>query len=210
MKVAVAYVFPVVDVRTYFPLALRFAGTYQQFAAGHPHELWIICNGREPTRMELAPFDQIPHQTLLHDNRGWDIGGFLRLCGKTDADLLVCFGSHVHFHRPNWLSVMVSAFLSYGPGLYGCTTYYSDHDHIRTTMFWLPPELLRSYPHEVGSSRPSRYAFEHGRNSLTRHAQTHGFPAMLVTWKGCFTPDQWHDNAPGAHEVLCRDQHIHA
>lgn len=210
MRVCVAYIYPMVNLRTYFPLALRFSETYQEFPPGFDHELHVICNGRTPTDNEIRMFNGIPAKIGFHDNSGWDIGAFQSFAESNQCDLMVCLGAHAHFYRPNWLKAMVDAFVNWGPGLYGCACYSSPRDHVRTTLFWCPPEIIRSYPYTVGSSRSSRYEFEHGKNSITRHVQKHGLPCMMVTWKGCFPFERWHDNAPDRNEVLVRDQHLHA
>ena len=36
-----------------------------------------------------------------------------------------------------------------------------------------------------------------------------GLPCVMVTWKGIYPFDQWHDHAPGPDDVLVRDQHCH-
>ena len=208
MKVAVAYVWPMVQVRKYFPAAKLFSDTYRQFPAGYPHELHVLCNAREPSKNESLIFDGLGAAVHVYDNTGWDIGAFQRFGDVTDTDLLVCFGAHVNFHRAGWLNVIVDAYLDNGPGLYGCAGYLTPNWHVRTTAFWMPPELLRSYPAYIGSGRQSRYAFEHGAISFTRHVLGLGFPCRVVTWNGCFPFDSTHDYAPDRNSILVRDQHI--
>jgi hypothetical protein len=210
LKVSIAYVYPLNNVRKYFPAAMKFAETYQQFPAGYEHELFILCNGRDPSTNEMRIFDHVPAQIITYDNVGWDIGAFQKFADITDADLLVCFGAHIHFHRPGWLQVIAEAYLNYGPGLYGCAAYHTPNWHVRTTAFWFPPQLLRSYPDYVGSARASRYEFEHGNTSFTRHVLKLGFPCTVVTWNGCFPFDEINDHAPDFRGILVRDQHIHA
>lgn len=122
---------------------------------------------------------------------------------------MVCLGAHSHFHRAGWLHQMAEAFIQNGPGLYGSAAYLTPNWHVRTTCFWCPPELLRSYPAYAGSSRGSRYEFEHGNTSFTRHVLGLGFPCFMVTWEGCWPFDQWQDHGPDLNQILVRDQHIH-
>jgi hypothetical protein len=209
MKVAVAYCYPLLQVRKYFPAAKLFAETFQKFPPEHEHELYVLCNGREPSSNEKAVFNSLPAIFMQYDNSGWDIGAFQRCADIVVCDLRVCLGAHVHFYRSGWLSKMVDSLLDNGPGLFGCAAYLNPDWHVRTTSFWCPPELVRSYPSYVGSSRASRYEFEHGPTSFTRHVLKLGFPCTVVTWKGCFPFDQWHEHAPDRNSILVRDQHIH-
>lgn len=206
MNVAVAYVYPLVRSQTYFPLAQRFANTWRQFPG---HSLHIIGNGGQPTPIDLRPFSGIDYTVHAYDNTGWDIGAFQWAAEHLPCDLLVCLGAPVHFHRPGWLAAMVDAFISEGPALYGCWAFLAPDWHVRTTAFWLPPQLLQSYPYQVVSSRPSRYDFEHGPHSLTRHVLDLGFECWMVSQTGYYPFAQWRDRAPGARDSLLLDQHIH-
>ena len=104
---------------------------------------------------------------------------------------------------------MVAAFLDHGPALYGCWAYLSPNWHVRTTCFWCPPELLRSYPFTIGSTTAMRYDFEHGPHSFTRHVLDAGFPCLMVTSDGCFPFGEWENHAPDVNHSLVLDQHIH-
>lgn len=211
MRIAVVYVYPMVNMRTYFPLARRFAETYLSYPAGADHELHVICNGSEPSDYERQAFAGVPLARLhVRSNFGWDIGAFQWAAENLPCDLLVCLGANVHFHRAGWLARMENAYLENGPALYGCWAYLSPNWHVRTTCFWLPPQLLQSYPELIGTGRRDRYRFEHGNSSLTRHALKYGFPAIMVSWDGCFPFEDWGEHAPGPHESLVHDQFTHA
>lgn len=206
MNVAVCYCFPMVDQRRYFPLARRFADTWRKFPGESLH---VICNGATPGEREKAIFQGIPCTFTPHSNLGWDVGAFQLAAETIPCDLLICLGAPVHFHKDRWSQLMLDAYINYGPALYGCWAYLAPDWHVRTTVFWFPPILLQSYPYQVGSSRPSRYEFEHGHNSFTRHVISLGFPTIMVTRRGCFPFDQWRDHAPGVEDSLCLDQHTH-
>lgn len=210
MNVAIAYVYPFVEMPKYTPLARRFAATWKRHPPGsEPFTLHVIANGGGPTSDQTDTFKDIPCQWLQHDNRGWDIGAFQKAAEKIRCDLLVCLGAPVHFHRSGWLDRMVDAYLNNGIGLYGCAAYLAPDWHVRTTAFWFPPELLQSYPHSISSSRTSRYQFEHGNISFTRHALAFGLPCIMVTWAGIYQFDQWQAHAPDKDQILVHDQHIH-
>ena len=210
MRVAIAYCFPQVRHSTYYPLAKRFADTWRAFPPGNePHTLYVIGNGSEvpPQSRGIFPAGS-GCQFLAHDNIGWDIGSFQMAAEFIPCDLLVCLGAPVHFHRAGWLDRMVEAFLENGPALYGCTAYGGAGLHVRTTSFWFPPQLLQSYPMAIGSARSSRYDFEHGPHSFTRHVLNAGLDCLMVTWRGTFNYDDG-NNMPDADTILVRDQHIH-
>lgn len=211
MRVAVVYVFPQVQTRKYYPLAARFAETWQRFPPGsEEHVLYVIGNGGEVPPLHRAPFVVIPGCEFRdYDNVGWDIGAFQWAAAKLPCDLLVCLGAPVHFHRAGWLDRMVDAWLNHGPALYGCWAYLSPNWHVRTTAFWLPPELLNSYPYAIGNLRASRYDFEHGPHSLTRHVLSAGMECLMVTTDGCYHFGDWADHAPGVDQSLVLDQHVH-
>ena len=206
MNVAVVYVFPLVNSRIYFPLAQRFTDTWRKFPGSNLH---VICNGSRPVPVELRPFDGLGAQFHVHDNSGWDVGAFQLAAETIPCDLLICLGAPVHFHQPEWMGRMVEAYIQNGPALYGCWAYLAPNWHVRTTVFWCPPQLLQSYPYVIGSARASRYGFEHGDNSFTRHVLKAGFDCFMVTRTGCYPFDQWDNHAPGVEDSLCLDQHIH-
>ena len=212
MNIAVVYVYPQVSLRTYFPLAGRFATTWKQFPPGaEPHTLYVIGNGSEVPAAYREPFTGIPCVWGSHDNSGWDVGLFQWAAEHIPCDLLVCLGAPVHFYRTGWLDRIVDVYLNSGPGLYGCWGVpYRASDHIRTTAFWVTPELMYAYPFMAGSLRESRYAFEHGPNSITRWAEQQGFPPLMVTFDAVYARDQWANADGGAGKCLMFDQFTHA
>lgn len=206
---AIVYCFPQVKHAIYFPLAKRFADTWLRFPPGQePHTLYVGGNGG-PVPPQSRSLFRPGTQFLHHDNTGLDIGLFQLAAETIPCDLLVCLGAPVHFHRSGWLERMVGAYLENGPALYGCWSYLSPDWHVRTTVFWFPPQLLQTYPLAIGNTRSSRYDFEHGPHSFTRHVLKHGLDCIMVTQKGCFPFSQWQNHAPGVEDSLVLDQHVH-
>lgn len=208
MKVAVIYCYPMVNARVYYPLAKRFVETWQRFPPGAEHQLYVGCNGSPIGKLEAQMFSPLQPEFVVRDNSGWDIGLYQYAAEHIASDLMVCLGAPVHFYRAGWLERMVDAYIENGPGLYGCSAYLAPL-HVRTTAFWCPPQILQSYPLIIGSARASRYDFEHGRQSITRHVANSGLPCLMVTWTGTYPQPEWNGNAPGHNEILVRDQHIH-
>lgn len=210
MKIAVVYIYTMIDTRKYFPLAMRFANTWREHPPGCEYELYVVGNGMTIPDIYRTPFLEIPNcKFYSHDNTGWDIGAYQLAAEAIPCDLLVCLGSPVHFHRAGWLDRMAQAYIDNGPGLYGCWAYLSPNWHVRTTVFWLPPDVLNSYPVKVGSTRRDRYEFEHGSGSLTRHVLSAGMGCYMVTWKGVFPFSEWGEHGPTWEESLVLDQHTY-
>lgn len=209
MKVAVAYTFPMVNSATYYRLAYRFASTWREHPPGRvSHELHIICNGGYPQDTDKRAFNGIPCVFHGRSNTGWDIGGFQYAADIIPCDLLVCFGAPVHFYKPGWLDRMVDVYVEEGPHLYGCWGYLYPNWHIRTTVFWLHPDLLNSYPFVIGTSRVMRYDFEHGNNSITRHVLKNDLRAVVCSWNQTWD-HPWSGARFGIGDCLCLDQHTH-
>lgn len=206
MKTVLCYVFPNLNPVLYEPMARRFVRSYQEFPPGETeHDLVVVSNGSPITRPQRRIFEPLPAQFRDHNNYGKDIGAFMSVAIESPADLLVCFGSHINFHRAGWLDRMLNAYLDLGPGLYGCWGFHEPAPHIRTTSFWLPPELLSAYPWPVDN--PHRYNFEHGpTQSILRWTQQNGLPVVMVGWSRSYIfPEFTHLSEA---ESLMWDQHI--
>ena len=206
MNIVVVYVYPQLKLRLYYPLAKRFAESWQRFPPHTDHQLYVVLNGGDASLIDRAPFNDISCQMVVHSNLGWDVGAYQMIAQSVECDLLICLGAPAHFHKPNWMEKMVEAYLINGPGLYGCWAYLTPNWHVRTTIFWVHPQLLNSYPFTVTNSRASRYEFEHGNKSFTRHVMKSGFGCYMVTQTACFPFDQWRNNVPGPQESLVLDQ----
>lgn len=193
MKTAIVYVHPAMSLSVYRPLARRFVDTYMANPPGESgHQLYVIVNGEKVRPDHRKLFEPLPCELIAGSNVGKDIGAFIWAAANIPCDLLVCFGSHTHFQREGWLDRIVNVFLQEGPALYGpWGVPFLGGDHIRTTCFWCPPELLNSYPYGIGTDM-QRYAFERGESSLTQHVLKSGFPAIMVTWDGYYGHQEWH------------------
>lgn len=204
MRIAIVYVLPSVLLDTYVPLGLRFAKSYMDNPPGkYPHELHVVINGPEPSPKLLGIFNPLPVKFHQHNNFAKDLGAYMLAAAKVKSDLMLCLGSHTHFPRGGWLDRIMDVYMKLGPGLYGCWGFQSPSPHIRTTAFWLPPELLESYPH---LNNDTRYEFEHGKEkSILRWALDNGLPVAMVGWTRVGVYPKFHDSPSG--ENLMLDQH---
>lgn len=204
MKVAIAYVFPTVNPAVYEAAAARFRESYMVHPPGEAaHQLAVVVNGPPMNRRQRDLFNPLAVDFIPHSNIGRDIGAFQLCADVLDCDLLVCLGSNIHFRKAGWLDHILRSFYYHGPAMYGCWAFHEPIDHIRTTAFWMPRELLRSYPYAVGD--PQRYEFEHGHNSILNHVRSLGYDDYMVTWDGTFGPKEWH-HVPNE-KCLMLDQH---
>lgn len=192
MRVAICYIFPTALAAKYVPLARRFVESYMDHPPGSTdHDIYVSVNGGiEMGEWNKKIFEPLPCQFFQHNNYGKDIGAFRVAADQIPCDLLVCMGSHIHFHRDGWLDRMVMAYEENGPTVYGPWGFQSPRPHLRTTAFWLPPELLLAHPLKV--SDRERYQFEHGSDSITLWCQKQGLEPIMVTWDGCYQMPEWH------------------
>lgn len=206
LKTCVIYIHPCSNAPLYVPMARRFVQTYMANPPGETeHEVHVAINGSVPIGDWCKRlFDPLPCSFFHHNNYGKDLGAFQSAADLIECDLMVCLGAPVHFHKPGWLDRITLSYYENGPGMYGCWGFPVPMPHLRTTVFWLPPELLNNYPIRIGDG--DRYGAEHGPNSLTLWSQKQGFEPRMVTWEGTYEMSAWHHVS--RENSLMIDQHI--
>jgi hypothetical protein len=173
--------------------ASRFVSTFNEYPPGVECDVMVVCNGG-PLSLELSlifsPLNPIFYPRANDD--GWDISAFQDVARGPGAgyDALLCLGESNYFHREGWLLRLVQAWNKHGPGMYGPYSSNAVRAHLNTTAFFTAPKFIRIYPHQV-NTRPARYEFEHGANSLWRRVHAQGHPVHLVTWDGEWEPQRW-------------------
>lgn len=172
-------------------MACRFVASYGVYPPGVEHNTVVISNGGKPTNLMQSICAPLPKlEWFVHDDKGWDVGGFIALAPKLDCDFAVWMGGISWFQRAGWMLRMVQAWQKRGPGLYGSLASYQIRPHIVTSGFWCSPKLVAEYPVKV-ETHAQRGEFEHGQDSLTMRAYRSGLPVMLVTWDGEWTMPEW-------------------
>lgn len=205
MKVAIVYIMPLCAGERYFDYALRFLQNYHEHPPGLAHDSVIVLNGGRANSDLTCLFSTMQNTHFIeHDNSGQDIGGFQRAAREYPCDLMVFFGASTYFKRAGWLLRMVNAFNTYGNGLYGAMGNRGNvacgvYPHIRTTAFWMPPDLLNQNGFRVTHSG-QRYAWEHGQDCLTQWVHRRGLKARVVTWEMMTEPDNWDADPNGFHQ----------
>ena len=187
MKIVVVYIYPLDGREGHQAHALRFLDTYHQHPPGCDPETIVVCNGGNTDGAAKFLFGSLPNCYLLpHDDRGMDIGGFQLAAQNVPADLMVFLGGKSYLRRSGWLLRMVEAFERRGDTLYGASGNQGVGNicpHVRTTGFWMNPDLLNRYPnHQVQTHQ--RYDFEHGQNCLTSWIRSLGRIPYVVAWSG--------------------------
>lgn len=202
MKVCLVYVFPCLADEHHVELALRFITTYREHPAGMEHELVVVCNGGGPSQplswhgeKLWSPrdlFSFIPGtQFFLHDNSGFDIGAYQAVAKHIDADIMVCLGQSVYFHREGWLKRWATGWESYGPGMYGPFASHQIRPHLNTTAFAVPPGFFQRYYPEKVNTHDQRYAFENSSMAFWSRVNSARKSVALVTWDGVWAPTNW-------------------
>lgn len=187
MKIVVVYVYAPAGGKQYEQYALRFLDCYHRFSAGVAHDTVVALNGAAATTELKCLFGSLPNLTLLeHDNSGYDIGAFQHAARDIPCDMMVFFGASTWFTRPGWLLRMATSFERHGPAQYGAMGNRGDipvrvWPHIRTTAFWMPPDLMNKYPTRV-TQPGQRHPFEHGPNCFSEWLRKRGVQSWVVTW----------------------------
>lgn len=205
MRVALAYVFPMVNAPVYEAQARRFAEHYAKNPPGiTDHELYVICNGWDSiTPHQESLFAPLAPKFLFWDNSGRDVGAHRYAARVIPCDLIVFLGSPCWPGKPMWLDRIVRVYEEMGPALYGGFCFHTPAPHVRTTFYWGPPQIFNS--HTLPVHNDLRYEWEHGSQSITRHAMKLGFNVLQVTWSWVFDIGGW-THVPES-EVLMFEQH---
>lgn len=171
----------------------RFASSYMAFPPGVEHETLIICNGGPASNQIGVILAGMPKCRFWpRSNEGWDVAGYIEAARgpAQGADMILCLGESVYFHRADWLKRLVEAWEAYGEGMYGFFASNVIRSHLNTTAFATSPKLLADYPGVV-ITKQDRYNFEHGAFSFWRLLARQHRPTMLITWDGVWAPHEW-------------------
>jgi hypothetical protein len=196
MRVACIYCCPVAAAGPqHYQLAMRFVASWLLHQPLFDHDLFVISNGGEPSSETEILFSSIDafRGFHVHNDEGWDIGGFQSIARAIPHEIVVFFGGNAYFKQSGWLKRMINAYDAHGPHLYGAFASIVHAPHIRTTGFWMPRELFNRYPTAV-KTNDQRYEFEHRGGScvcLTEWVQSVGHKALQVTWSGVYGPRDW-------------------
>lgn len=196
MRIVIVYIFAGAAGQRYVDYSYRFLESYHSNLPGIDHDSIVVLNGLKENPELSCLFSSLPNLCFMeHDNSGYDIGAFQKAARTIPADLMVFFGASTFYIRPGWLRRMVTAYEKHGPAQYGAMGNRGDMHvnvwpHIRTTAFWMEPQLLTQYPIVV-SRNEDRHPFEHGRNCFTGWVTKRGLKSWVVTWSGEYEWRNW-------------------
>lgn len=174
MTTEVAYIFPLANT-FWRGHAKKFAESIRQHPAGVLHKLIVVGKSDKLTEIpdeDAEVFAGTPCEFVVHNNEGYDIGGFIRRANETDAPILCCMGGATIVTADNWLQLLTQPFRD-DPrcGITGAFGSWEAVPHIRTTAFCFQPEVFRQmhFP-PILDGRVDRGPFEHGPDSITQQA----------------------------------------
>lgn len=204
MNIVLTYVYPRTGEPHHDEYAVRFLKSYVTNSTQLPHSVAVICNGGPPTSEIACMFSPCRNLILLqHDDSGWDNGAHQMAARTIPCDLMIFLGGNAWIKGKFWLERIVQAFDKHGTALYGAMgnngdARYGCSPHIRTTGYWMPPQLMNEYPHRV-TTPAQRYPFEHGPECLTTWVRNRGLKALVVTWTGEYEWPHWDEIPNGFH-----------
>ena len=173
--------------------AARFVASFLRHPPLVPVSLTVACNGGPldlETRLIFQALESCELWPRANDS-SWDLGAYYGRAKATKADMLVCLGESVYFHRGGWMVPMVEFWDELGPGMYGFFSSNYVRAHLNTTGFVISPQLLLEFPQPI--NHPGRYNFEHGQRSFWRYLASKKIPVGLVTWDGFWPPEKWRE-----------------
>ena len=190
MKIAILY--NVVERATdggyidpnYDSVIRRFVDSYVGHQSGCDHDLYICSSGATLSAKRMAILSGLTYRVFTYFGDGWDIGAY-QYCAKSldSYDILVCMNSQAHVAVDGWLSAIVGAWKTYGPGVYGTSSSFEVAPHIRTSCLVVPPALLAKYPVKV-RCRYDACLFEHSPSNFSLWARSQGYPVCVVLKSG--------------------------
>jgi len=212
--IVLVYIYPIFDGR-HQKFAERFVSGYMQTHPSLDHRLVVVSNGGAPSDRMIQTFGRVNVTWMAHDNSGWDIGAYQHAARDFACDIMVFFSNSTYFTRPGWLDRMVDATEKHGLALYGTMGNKGDpgvkvYPHIRTTGFWVHPELMNAYPKKIAVPQ-MRYEFEHGKTCFCEWLRAQGLKAWVVTFNGDYDYADWDNTGNGYHRgdqsgLLCGDR----
>lgn len=191
LKISVVYIYPEAGANGHINKAVEFLDSYQLHDPGMDHDTVIVCNGSPCNDDTKRLFGWLPNCTFLnYTGSGKDIGGYQLAAQSVPCDFMVFFGGNTYVRKPGWLYRMAETWLKHGDTLYGSMGNSGEvaygrqvYPHVRTTGFWMSPDLMNRYPVRV-TQDGQRYPFEHGSNCLSSWIYAQGKEVWIVGWSG--------------------------
>lgn len=187
----------------------RFLDGYKRFKPAIPHRLMVVnCAPRE----DWTKWDDAVTDYATYTGFGSDCGTYQHIGRELDCDLVVAFNSLAYPWRSGWLEPIVAARKKHGPGVYGPTSSYEGHAHLRTPCIGFSPDAMKVYPFPT-DTRYKAVLFESGEMNFSSWCYLAGMASLLVTADGCYEMDQWRQppnifRRGDQSNCLVRDRHL--
>lgn len=203
---ALVYCYPLDDLPTFTPCAIRWTETYHKFHPGWGHDIHIAFSNGAIKKEHKRLFQGIHFKAHNFQGGGWDIGTYqwmsARLAG--DYDFVVFMNARAHFWKEGWLRRLMEAREEkFDPnGLYGPSASFErcplkwplirtgKDPHIRTATFATNPKTFNRYPFLV-DSREKGFMFESGQWNFSKWYEDMGYQVWMVTWDGMYAKADW-------------------
>lgn len=194
-----------------------FAGAYREHPAGLEHRVVVICNGfdgEEDPRLDGVEdsLRGIEHERVLLPRAVLDLEAYRQAALALDAARLCFLNSYSRPLANGWLGMLAGALDDPAVGMTGCGGSYESaysaapfwlrprrrgfppfpNPHMRSNAFMIERDLLLTLDWPAIDSKPSAWALESGRRSLTRQLADRGLSAHVVGRDGhSYPPDDW-------------------
>ncbi len=145
----------------------RFALSYRKYFPSTHHKLILVNSngGCSPTIEGF--FKGVSYEMVKYNGSGWDIGGHqFAINSLNPDDWVMCFSTWAYFRQNGWLEAFVDARGVYGDALYGSSTSYERHLHLRGTGIFMRCGMMQSYP-LVCNNKQQSWLVESGNRSIT-------------------------------------------
>ncbi len=185
----------------------RFISSYQTFAAGIPHALYVAMKCfRSPEDLMKAEalFASVGGKVIHMDNDGLDLGAYI-LAAQKVTEKHICFMNHYsEVLAEGWLEKMDVHLRRPEVGLVGATGSFErlahpsiafpqfPNPHLRTNGFMMDNDLFQTLMADVPlETKEDTYLVESGPDSLTRRVIACGLDVLVVGRNGRAYPQRW-------------------
>lgn len=186
----------------------RFIHSYRGHNAGIRHALYVLYKGFSGKRdlgVATRLFRQVSHVPMHLPDVGFDIGAYRTWANEVDHDVICVLNTHSEILSDAWLLKLAANLQVPNVGLVGATGSFESlnelnrlfpafpNPHVRSTAFMMERALFCQLTKGlVLSQKIHAWAFESGRNSLTRRVAAMDLGLRVVGRNGRgYSPPWW-------------------